>query len=67
MLRLSLDPLCLAAFSTTLDGEELSQVPMPRLTSPLGVRTSKPKRFDWRWHSLEYTEHDGYTKLRVRS
>jgi hypothetical protein len=40
MLRTSLNPLGLITSSDTLDGEELSQVPMPRLTPSIGVRTS---------------------------
>jgi hypothetical protein len=36
--------LGLTTSSDTLGGEELSQVPMLRLTSSIGVRTSKLKR-----------------------
>jgi hypothetical protein len=43
MLRSVLDPLGLTASSDALDGEELSQVLMRRLTPSMGVRTSKLK------------------------
>jgi hypothetical protein len=43
MLHSSLDPLDLTTSSDTLGGEELSQVPMLRLTPSIGVRTSKLK------------------------
>jgi hypothetical protein len=66
MLRASLDPLGLTTSTDTLGGEELSQVPMLRLTPSIGARTSKLKQssvrsevtFSW------IAEHDGYTKLR---
>jgi hypothetical protein len=66
MLRPSLDPPDLTTSSDTLGGEELSQVPMLRLTSSNGARTSKLKQpltrsevtFSW------IAEHDGYMKLR---
>jgi hypothetical protein len=44
MLRSSLDLLGLTTSSDTLGGEELSQVLMLRLTSSIGVRTSKLKQ-----------------------
>jgi hypothetical protein len=44
MLRSSLNPLGLTTSPDTLGGEELSQVPMLRLTPFLGVRTSILKR-----------------------
>jgi hypothetical protein len=44
MLCSSLHPLGLTTSSDTLGGEELSQVPMLRLTPSIGVRTSKLKR-----------------------
>jgi hypothetical protein len=44
MLRSSLNPLGLTTSSHTLGGEELSQVPMLRMTPSIGVRTSKLKR-----------------------
>jgi hypothetical protein len=44
MLHSSLNPLGLTTSSDTLGGEELSQVPMLRLTPSLRVRTSKLKR-----------------------
>jgi hypothetical protein len=44
MLRSSLDPLRLTTSSDTLGGEELSQVPMLRLTLSIGPRTSKLKQ-----------------------
>jgi hypothetical protein len=43
MLCSSLNPLGLITSSNTLGGEELSQVPMLRLTPSIGVRTSKLK------------------------
>jgi hypothetical protein len=66
ILRSSLNPLGLTTSSDTLGGEELSQVPMLRLTPSIGVRTSKLKRpmarsevtFSW------IAEQDGYTKSR---
>jgi hypothetical protein len=65
MLCSSLDPLGLTTSSDTQGGEELSQVPMLRLTPSIGARTSKLKQsltrskvtFSW------IVEHDGYTKL----
>jgi hypothetical protein len=64
MLCSSFNPLSLTTLSDTLGEEELSQVPMLRLTPSIGVRTSKLKRalarsevtFSW------IAEHDGYTK-----
>jgi hypothetical protein len=64
MLRSSLDPLGLTTSSDTLGREELSQVPMLRLTPSIGARTSKLKRplarsevtFSW------IAEQDGYMK-----
>jgi hypothetical protein len=64
MLCSSLNPLGLTTSSDTLGGEELSQVPMLRLTPSIGVRTSKLKRplarskvaFSW------IAEQDGYMK-----
>jgi hypothetical protein len=55
--------------SNTLNGKELSQIPMSRMTSPTGVRTSKLNRssalskmtFSW------ITKQDSYMKARVRS
>jgi hypothetical protein len=44
MLCSSLNPLGLTTSSDTLGGEEMSQVPMLRLTPSIGVRTSKLKR-----------------------
>jgi hypothetical protein len=44
MLRPSLDSLGLTTSSDTLGGEELSQVPMLRLTPSIGGRTSKLKQ-----------------------
>jgi hypothetical protein len=44
MLRSSLDPLGLTTLSDTLGGEELSQVPMLRLTPFIRVRTSTLKQ-----------------------
>jgi hypothetical protein len=66
MLRSSLDPLSLTTSLDTLVGEELSQIPILRLTPSIGVRTSKLKQsstrsevtFSW------IVEHDGYTKSR---
>jgi hypothetical protein len=66
MLRSSLDCLGLTASTDTLGGEELSQVPMLRLTPSIGVGTSKLKRslarsevtFSW------IVGRDGYTKSR---
>jgi hypothetical protein len=66
MLCSSLNPLGLTTSSDTLGGEELSQIPMLRLTPYIGVRTSKLKQslarsevaFSW------IVEHDGYTKSR---
>jgi hypothetical protein len=66
MLRSSLNPLGLTTSSDTLGGEELSQIPMLRLTPSIGARTSKLKRplaqsevtFSW------IAEKDGYTKSR---
>jgi hypothetical protein len=66
MLRSSLGPLGLTTSSDTLGGEELSQVPMLRLTPSIGARTSKLKRplarseatFSW------IIEQDGYMKSR---
>jgi hypothetical protein len=69
MLCSSLDPLGMIALSDALGGEELSQVPMLRLTPSIGVRTSKLKRPSVR-SEVTYSwiaEQDGYTKLRVRS
>jgi hypothetical protein len=43
MLRSSFNPLGLTTSSDTLGGEELSQVPMLRLTPSIGVRMSKLK------------------------
>jgi hypothetical protein len=65
MLRSSLDPLGLTTSSYTLGGEELSQVPMLRLTPSNGARTSKLKQplarsevtFSW------IAEQDDYMKL----
>jgi hypothetical protein len=64
MLCSSLDPLSPTTSSDTMCGEELSQVPMLRLTPFIGVGTSKLKRslarsevtFSW------IVEQDGYTK-----
>jgi hypothetical protein len=50
----------------TLGGEELSQVPMLRLTPSIGVRTSKLKRSSMR-SEVTFSwieEHDGYIKSR---
>jgi hypothetical protein len=66
MLCSSLNPLDLTTSSDTLGREELSQVPMLRLTPSIGVRTSKLKRplarsevtFSW------IVEQDGSTKSR---
>jgi hypothetical protein len=44
MLCSSLDPLGLTTSSDTLGGEELSQVPMLRLTPSIGARISKLKQ-----------------------
>jgi hypothetical protein len=44
MLHSSLDPLGLTTSSDTLGGEELSQVPMLRLTPSIRARTSKLKQ-----------------------
>jgi hypothetical protein len=44
MLCSSLDPLGLATSSDTLGEEELSQVPMLRLTPSIGARTSELKQ-----------------------
>jgi hypothetical protein len=44
MLRSSLDSLGLTTSSTTLGGEELSHVPMLRLTPYIGVGSSKLKQ-----------------------
>jgi hypothetical protein len=44
MLHSSLDPLSLTTSSDTLGGEELSQVPMLRLTPSIGARTYKLKQ-----------------------
>jgi hypothetical protein len=68
MLHSSLDPLDLTTSSDTLGGEELSPVPMLRLTPSIGARTSKLKQsfarsevtFSW------IVEQDG-TRSRVRS
>jgi hypothetical protein len=43
MLCSLLNPLDMTTSSDTLDGEELSQVPMLRLTASIEVRTSKLK------------------------
>jgi hypothetical protein len=43
MLSSSLNPLGLTTSSDTLGGEELSQVPMLRLTPSIRVRMSKLK------------------------
>jgi hypothetical protein len=64
MLRSSLDPLSLTTSSDTLGGEELSQVPMLRLTPSIGVRTSKQKQplvrsevsFSWIDWTVWYTK-----------
>jgi hypothetical protein len=64
MLHSSLDPLGLTTSSNTLGGEELSQVPMLRLTPFIGVRTSKLKRpsarsevtFSWIYWTGWYTK-----------
>jgi hypothetical protein len=66
MLCSSLDLRSLTTSSDTLGGEELSHVPMLRLTPSIGLRTSKLKRplapsevtFSW------IAEQDGYTKSR---
>jgi hypothetical protein len=44
ILHSSLNPLSLTTSTDTLGGEELSQVPMLRLTPSIGVRTFKLKR-----------------------
>jgi hypothetical protein len=48
MLHSLLDPLGLTTSSDTLGGEELSQVPMLRLTPSIGARTSKLKQSSMR-------------------
>jgi hypothetical protein len=50
-------------------GKELSQISMPRTTSPIGVRTSKLNRSSaWSEMTLSWiTEQDGYMKTWVRS
>jgi hypothetical protein len=40
----SCDPLGLIALSKALDRKELSEVPLPKLTSSIDVRTFNPKR-----------------------
>jgi hypothetical protein len=44
--------------------KELSQIPMSRTTSPIGVRTSKLNRSSTRSEMIFswMVEHDGYTK-----
>jgi hypothetical protein len=64
MLRSSLNPLGLTTSSDTLGGEDLSQVPMLRLTPSIGARTSKLKQSLARSEVTSWiAEHDGYTKL----
>jgi hypothetical protein len=71
MVHSSPNPLCLTTSSDTLGGEELSQVPLLRLTLSIGVRTSKLKRssawwkmifawIDWtRWlHEVTWDQND---------
>jgi hypothetical protein len=65
MLRSSLDRLGLTASTDTLGGEELSQVPMLRLTPSIGVGTSKLKQSLARSEVTSWiVGQDGYTKSR---
>jgi hypothetical protein len=64
MLLSSLDPLSLTTSSDTLGGEELSQVPMLRLTPSNGARTFKLKQL-LALSEVTFSciaEHDGYMK-----